>query len=221
MGVRRNADICVLASGGLDSGVLVAASVNSYRRVYPLFMRMGLQWEKIELYWLRHFLARLDSPRLQPLHVVDLPVADIYGKHWSITGKHVPSERTSDAAVYLPGRNLLLLATATTFCACHRIPTIALASLAQNPFPDARTTFFQQFSRLASQALGQTVTAITPYRRLSKLQLLQRNAHLPLQLTFSCLAPRGRLHCGHCNKCAERQSTFQIAGIQDPTRYSG
>jgi len=221
MGARRNADICVLASGGLDSSVLVSESVNSYRRVYPLFMRMGLQWEKAELYWLRHFLARLAEPSLQPLHVIDLPVADVYGKHWSITGKHVPSGRTSDAAVYLPGRNLLLLATATTFCACHRISSIALASLAQNPFSDARPTFFRRFSKLASQALGQTVAVSTPYRRLSKLQILQRNAHLPLHLTFSCLAPHGRLHCGHCNKCAERQSVFQVAGIQDPTCYAG
>lgn len=181
---------------------------------------MGLRWEKVELYWLRRFLAQLDAPSVQPLHVVDLPVADIYGKHWSITGKHVPGGHTPDAAVYLPGRNLLLLAKATTFCASCRVPVIALASLDQNPFPDARPAFFRQFSQLASEALGQAVTVLAPYRRLSKVQLLRRSAHLPLHLTFSCLKPHGRRHCGYCNKCAERHGAFQAAGMHDPTRYA-
>jgi len=220
MSARRNSDICVLVSGGLDSGVLVGESAKTYRRVFPLFVQMGLRWEQVELYWLRRFLGQLNFSNLQPLRVVDMPVADVYGKHWSITGKAVPSRHTQDAAVYLPGRNLLLLAKAVTFCAHHRIPTIALASLAQNPFPDARPAFFRQYSKLASHALGQTVTVIAPYRRLAKLQVLRRGAHLPLHLTFSCLSPRGRLHCGRCNKCAERQSVFQDAGIHDSTRYS-
>ena len=220
MGAKRNADICVLVSGGLDSAVLVSESAKKYRRVFPLYVRMGLRWEQAELYWLRQFLTRLNSSRVEPLHVVELPVADVYGKHWSITGNRVPNSHTPDAAVYLPGRNLLLLAKAVTFCGRHRIPAIALASLAHNPFPDARPAFFRQFSQLATQALGQPLLVSAPYRRLSKAQLLWRNAQLPLHLTFSCLAPRGRLHCGHCNKCAERQHAFRNAKIQDLTHYA-
>ena len=200
--------------------MLVSESAKAYRRVFPVFVRMGLRWENVELYWLRQFLAQLAAPRVQPLHVVDLPVADVYGKHWSITGKHVPGRHTPDAAVYLPGRNLLLLAKATIFCASCRIPVIALASLARNPFPDARPVFFRQFSQLASGALGQAVTVLAPYRRLSKVQILRRSAHLPLHLTFSCLEPHGRLHCGQCNKCSERHGAFQAARIHDLTRYN-
>jgi len=210
----------VLVSGGLDSSVLVSELAKTYRRVYPLFVRMGLRWESTELYWLRQFLARLDSPRLQPLQIIDLPVTDIYRNHWSITGRHLPGQHTPATAVYLPGRNLLLLAKAVTFCARQRIATIALAPLAHNPFPDARPAFFHKFSRLASQALDQSVKVIAPCRRLSKAQLLRRGAQLPLHLTFSCLAPRGRRHCGRCNKCAERQRAFQSARIHDSTHYA-
>jgi 7-cyano-7-deazaguanine synthase len=39
-------------------------------------------------------------------------------------------------------------------------------------------------------------------------------------LTFSCLAPQGRRHCGRCNKCAERKRAFRQAGIPDPTKYA-
>ena len=219
MGTKRTTDICVLVSGGLDSGVLVWESAQTCRRVFPVFVRMGLRWEKIELYWLRRFLAQLRAPRVQPLRIVDLPVADVYEDHWSVTGKPVPSDHTRDAAVYLPGRNLLLLAKAALFCARHHIPAIALARLDRNPFPDADPAFFRAFGHLATHALGRSVAVLAPYRRRSKLQLIRRNASLPLHLTFSCLAPRGRQHCGHCNKCAERQQAFRRAEVRDATRY--
>jgi 7-cyano-7-deazaguanine synthase len=43
---------------------------------------------------------------------------------------------------------------------------------------------------------------------------------LPLELTFSCLRPVGGLHCGRCNKCAERRRGFAEAGLPDPTQYA-
>jgi 7-cyano-7-deazaguanine synthase len=43
---------------------------------------------------------------------------------------------------------------------------------------------------------------------------------MPLELTFSCLAPVAGLHCGRCNKCAERQAAFRDAGIDDRTEYA-
>jgi len=43
---------------------------------------------------------------------------------------------------------------------------------------------------------------------------------LPLQLSVSCIKPRGIIHCGRCTKCAERVEGFRRAGIPDPTRYA-
>jgi 7-cyano-7-deazaguanine synthase len=42
----------------------------------------------------------------------------------------------------------------------------------------------------------------------------------PLELTFSCINPKGALHCGRCNKCHERREGFQLIGAVDPTNYS-
>ena len=50
--------------------------------------------------------------------------------------------------------------------------------------------------------------------------LLRRGAGLPLEHTFSCLAPIDGRHCGRCNKCAERQAGFRAAGMRDPTQYA-
>jgi 7-cyano-7-deazaguanine synthase len=44
---------------------------------------------------------------------------------------------------------------------------------------------------------------------------------LPLEHTFSCIDPVDQLHCGRCNKCAERSHAFADAGMTDPTEYAG
>jgi 7-cyano-7-deazaguanine synthase len=181
---------------------LVADLAKRYRRVWPVFIRHGLRWEALELCALRRFLKAAQLPA--PV-VLDLPVRDLYGRHWSVTGKGTPGARSADAAVYLPGRNLLLLAKAAVFCAQRGIGTIAVGSLAGNPFPDATPKFFRDFGRVAR------VRVIAPYRRLTKVQVLRRGRGLPLHLTFSCLAPRRGRPCGCCNKCAERQRAFQSA----------
>ncbi len=68
-------------------------------------------------------------------------------------------------------------------------------------------------------AVGGHVELVRPLAALDKRQVMQQAAALPLALTFSCLAPAGTLHCGRCNKCAERQQAFAAAGLDDATRY--
>src|SRR5712671_2422311 len=115
-----------------------------YRKVYPIFIRYGLVWETAELQHLRKFLCSAKIPGVQSLKVLDLPVRDLYGVHWSTTGRNVPHARTPDEAVYLPGRNLLLLSKAAVFCALNKLETIAIGSLDHNPFADATPRFFRE-----------------------------------------------------------------------------
>jgi 7-cyano-7-deazaguanine synthase len=46
-----------------------------------------------------------------------------------------------------------------------------------------------------------------------------RGKELPLHLTFSCINPTQGVHCGTCNKCAERRKGFRDAGLADDTAY--
>jgi 7-cyano-7-deazaguanine synthase len=228
----HRSSVCVLVSGVLDSCVMLAEWARRYRKVSPLFVRQGLVWEEAELRHLRRFLREIIAnpapgrPRrncaaiVRPLTTLHLPVGDLYGQHWSITGRRVPGPRTADEAVYLPGRNLLLLSKAAIFCAQHRIGTIAIGSLGHNPFPDATARFFRDFSRAAGEALAFRFRVTAPFRRLTKLQVIQRGHRWPLHLSFSCLSPRRGIHCGRCNKCAERQRAFQDAGMKDLTPYA-
>src|SRR5436305_1484532 len=102
--------LAVLVSGGLDSAVLLGEAVQSRAVVHPLYVRCGLFWEPDELAHLHRFLAAAGGPALRPLHVLEMPVRDLYPAHWSLTGQNVPDAGTPDEAVFLPGRNVLLLA---------------------------------------------------------------------------------------------------------------
>jgi 7-cyano-7-deazaguanine synthase len=200
---------------------MLATLARQYHKVHPVFIRQGLAWETAELRSLRQYL-RAAHIRYEPLAILHLPADDLYGAHWSTTGCEVPGAKTPDEAVYLPGRNLMLLSKAAVFCALHKIDTIAVGSLGHNPFPDATPTFFRDFAAAASEGLDFRIKVITPFRALTKEQVLRRGHRLglPLHLSFSCIAPRRGLHCGRCNKCAERQQAFRAAGIADPTKYA-
>jgi 7-cyano-7-deazaguanine synthase len=213
--------ICVLASGGLDSAVLVATLAGRHR-VHPLYVRSGLTWERAERACLARFLAALrrEGARVAPLVEVSLPVAALYGRgHWSISGRGVPGTRAASSSNYLPGRNLLLVSVAAVYCARARIGRVALALLRGNPFPDATPRFLREVGRVAGQALGRRLVVRAPFRTLTKAEVIRRGRGLPLALTLSCARPRGTLHCGRCTKCAERRAAFVRAGVPDPTEY--
>jgi 7-cyano-7-deazaguanine synthase len=158
---------------------------------------------------------------VEDLIILDEPIADVYGAHWSTHGRDVPDAATTDAAVYLPGRNLLLTVKAAVWCRVHGIRALALGSLGSNPFPDSTPEFFQSLEGLLNQAMGGELRLIRPFNRLRKADVLSRGRDLPLHLTFSCINPIDGLHCGTCNKCAERKKGFRDACLLDRTVYRG
>jgi 7-cyano-7-deazaguanine synthase len=230
--------IAVLVSGGLDSAVLLRFSfigstphafVDERKRptreadVYPLYLRCGLTWEDVELRYLERLLAAIACPTLKPLHILEMPTRDLYDLgHWSVSGQGVPGADTPDEAVFLPGRNVLLLSKAMLWCHLHGVSTLGLAPLGSNPFPDATPEFFHDYAKVVNQSVGGSVRLWLPFAHEHKVHVMQlgQGLDMPWHLTFSCIRPRGDLHCGACNKCAERQNAFRDAGIPDPTRYA-
>ncbi len=209
----------VLVSGGLDSAILTVDLLREFARVVPLFIRSGLRWEDAELAALGRFLSAVARDGLEPLVVLDEPIALVYGTHWSTSAPGVPGQDTPDEAVYLPGRNLLLTVKAAVWCRLREIDTLAVGSLGSNPFPDSTPEFFENLEALLNQAMGGTLRLIRPFNLLHKTDVLLRGRGLPLELTFSCINPIDGIHCGSCNKCAERKNGFRDAGLPDRTTY--
>jgi 7-cyano-7-deazaguanine synthase len=217
-------DAAVLVSGGIDSAVLTVDLLRAFPRVYPIYVRFGLRWEPIELESLRAYLAAVapGRPGLMPLTVLDEPVAQVYGDHWSTAGRPgIPGAETEDDAVYLPGRNVLLAAKASVWCRLRGVETLAFGTLAANPFPDSTPGFFRDLESVLNRAMGGRLRIVRPFAERPKTDVIRLGADLPLHLTFSCLDPAApRRHCGACNKCAERRKAFATAGLADRTDYA-
>ena len=214
------ARIGLLMSGGLDSSILLGHLLREGLEVQPIYVRCGVLWQSAELDAARRFVAALDQHRLSPLVELEMPVGDLYADHWSMTGEAVPDEVSPDEAVYLLGRNPLLLLKTALWCQQQEIPLLALATLAGNPFTDASSEFFLTFARMLQVATGRQLEIVRPFGDRDKCQVIDLGVGLPLEYTFSCLSPQGVRHCGRCNKCAERSAAFRQLRRCDPTDYA-
>ena len=216
----RQKAVAVLASGGLDSAVLIAELAKHGHPVQPIYVRFGLVWEEVEEDHLRRFLATLPNAGVRTLVTLDFPIADVYGSHWSLSAEGIPDADSADDAVYLPGRNLLLLAKSSVWCMIHDISVVALGTLKANPFADSSREFFTALESVVDTGLNWLLEITTPFAELTKSDVLLRGRDLKLHHTFSCIAPQGDRHCGRCNKCAERRRAFAELSFDDATPYA-
>jgi 7-cyano-7-deazaguanine synthase len=212
--------IGVLTSGGLDSAILVSHLAEQGEIVQPIYLESGLHWQPAELAGLQAYLQAAATKNLLPLVVLKLPLDDVYTDHWSLTGKQTPDATTPDEAVYLPGRNLLLSIKPAIWCQLHGIKKLALGVLGSNPFDDASDAFFTALESVLAKLGQPPLEIVRPFGKLHKREVMLLGRDFPLALSFSCIAPVGNLHCGRCNKCAERKAAFASAGLPDDTRYA-
>jgi len=199
---------------------MLGTIARSGRHVFPVYIRAGLSWERDELATLKRFVRALKLPNIEPVKALSLPMGDLSGDHWSMTGRNVPGYNASLSSNYILGRNFTLLTKAAIFSARNQIGEVAMAPLESNPFPDARPEFFRAFARAVELGVGIKLAIRTPFAGKTKADVVRAGAGMPLELTVSCARPAGIVHCGACTKCAERVEGFLDAGVPDPTHYA-
>jgi 7-cyano-7-deazaguanine synthase len=214
----------VLLSGGVDSAVMLDASLNDGTPVFPLYVRQGFLWELEELQMLARFLESLadrpSSQSLQPLSVGEMGIPAEYEARWALDARHpAPDYHDPDDTVYLPGRNLALLTQAAILAATHGARRVRLGVLRANPFPDATDEFMRAFEKTAWEAMRHRLQVEKPFDAMEKHEVILLGAHLNLSLTLSCARPARGRHCGRCSKCRERREAFSRAGLEDPAQY--
>jgi 7-cyano-7-deazaguanine synthase len=214
----------VLCSGGLDSVVLLAMvnAERNGRRVVPIYVSVGLAWERQELATLGKMIASPAFVGVEPVTTLRFEMTDVYPPtHWAVRGE-APAFDTPDQDVYLEGRNLVLLTKAAVFMARTKLSRVSLGSLAGNPFPDATPDFFATLARALSLGLAADIEIATPLSSKHKAEVIKIGDALgvPLEWTMSCMQPSAGQHCGRCSKCRERRDAFTEAGVPDRTDYA-
>src|ERR1700680_1761275 len=111
--------------------------------------------------------GRLDRAVLRggtrDLVALSVDMRDVYAAtHWAVEGRP-PAYHTPDEDVYLPGRNIILLAKAGVYCAAAQIDRLVMGTLAHNPFPDATPEFRSAMARALSLGLARTLQIDAPF----------------------------------------------------------
>ena len=100
--------------------------------------------------------------------------------------------------------------TARKYRRAGKLPSELKASHAWRTRPDPFAEVWSEVEALLEREGG--LEAKTVFEELGR--------RYPLDLTFSCIAPRDGVHCGQCNKCAERQAAFDLIGRNHPTDFA-
>ncbi len=188
--------IVVLASGGVDSSVMMLLLKKEGHELFPLFIdygQLGREKEWIACQKICRYLG-LEANRM-----------DISG-----FGKSVPSGITNnkfdiEKDAFLPTRNLLFLTLGAAYAYFKSADVIAIGLLSNPIFPDQKAEFVQSAQMTISISLGVTIRILAPLISLDKFDTLRlaRKYGLPLDLTYSCHSGAEE-PCGQCISCKER-----------------
>lgn len=213
--------VVALASGGLDSSVMLVRLAEDFQGVHPIYVSCGLVWEPAEKVFLYKFISRLANPRIREVQILSFPTIDLYGDQWFASGQGIPGYHDPDQEWEIPGRNIILLAKVAIWAKLKGISHIGLGSLVSNRFSDATEEFFSSAEATLSIGLGQPMKILRPFSGMQKADIIALGSRLPLESTLSCADPSGEKHCGVCGKCRERIEAFAEAEVPDPTAYAG
>lgn len=228
----------VLLSGGLDSVTVLALAAKRGFAVHAMSFAYG-QRHLVELSCAARQAKRFGA---RAHEVVDLshlgrlvaPVTALVGGSSIDVPKGHDPEAAGIPSTYVPARNTLFLSYGLAWAevlGARRI-FIGVNVLDYSGYPDCRPAFIEAFERTANLATKIGVEDGDPLRIETPLQELRKHEIVKLGLehgvdyadTVSCYDPSedadgGPLACGSCDSCQLRRRGFELAGVNDPTRY--
>jgi len=193
----------VLASGGLDSSVLLYLLKREHHVVLPLHVNYGQLAERREWSALKRFCRKAKLP--SPVRV-DAPGL----------GK-VPSGLTRNGRrwardPFFPARNLVLVSIGGAIGYSNGTRAVALGLVANALYPDQTKDFVRLAQDSLSESLGSRMLVTAPLLALSKAEVvaLGQNLHAPIEVTYSC-QQGGDRPCNRCSSCADRTHALEEA----------
>ena len=216
----------ILLSGGLDSAVSLADSVNKFDVKLALFFNYGqkaFEYEKISAEKLADFYG-------VKLEVIDLPwLKDI--TNTSLVNKDVAipelNEQDLDEQfvtensmknVWIPNRNALFLNIAASYCDSFGYEKIIIGANKEEAqtFSDNSQSFITSLNNVLQYSTLVKPEVIAPLINLNKEEIVKKGyeLNLPFELIRSCYSSSSG-HCGKCESCMRLRRGLERLGLFD------
>jgi len=217
----------VLVSGGLDSATTLAVARQQGFACHAISFDYG-QRHRAELEAAQRVAGAYGAIEHK---VVSLNLDAIGGSALTDDSIEVPETPVDGIPVtYVPARNTVFLSIALGWAevlGAHDL-FLGVTAVDYSGYPDCRPEYIEAFERLANLATrdgveGRPFRIHAPLIDQSKGEIIRTGTALGVDyaLTVSCYSADDDGHaCGRCDSCRLRREGFQVAGIQDPTRYS-
>lgn len=216
-----------IVSGGLDSVTLAHLLASRGWELHLLSFNYG-QRHKKELEFARRCAERLGADH----DIVDLTsLTRLIGGSAltddSIEMPHGHYAAPNMAITVVPNRNAIMLSIAFGVAVAQSAQVVAIGVHGGDHFvyPDCRPDFIRAFESMQKHAVegfgDANLRLEAPFTSTDKTGIVREGARLrvPFDETWSCYEG-GALHCGRCGTCVERRESFELAGVDDPTRYA-
>ena len=199
--------IVVLASGGVDSSVMMYLLKKEGHDLFPLFIDYG------QLARDKEWVACQKVCRFLGLEPCRIDVSGF--------GKIIPSGITNrdldiEKDAFLPSRNLFFLTIGAAYGYVNSVYVIAIGLLSNPIFPDQTVEFIQKAQECISVALGVDIKILAPLISLNKFDTLglARKYKLPIDLMYYCHSGNEE-PCGRCISCREHMAAERYFRTQN------
>jgi 7-cyano-7-deazaguanine synthase len=214
--------VCVLLSGGMDSVTVLYEAVHTHEVVACLSFDYGSKHNAREIPF-----AKLHAERHGIVHhTLSLDFMDhLFKSDLLRSGGDIPEGHYAEESMkqtVVPFRNGIMLAVATGFAESVEAEGVVIAAHSGDHaiYPDCREPFMQAMGDAMQYGTYLNMELLRPFIDKDKAAIVKRGLELGIDFTetWSCYKG-GEIHCGVCGTCVERREAFQLAGVDDPTRY--
>jgi 7-cyano-7-deazaguanine synthase len=217
-----------ILSGGLDSTVATSILAKDYD-VHAITFDYGQRSAGMEIKSSKAICEKLGMEHT----VIELPwLAQLGGS--ALTSEEEIPELTMDQLddkevcdetarkVWVPGRNVVFSSIALSFAEAEGAEKIIVGWDFEEAatFPDNSREFLDAFNDLLKIGSLDDIQIEAPLIQMDKKEIVKLGDDISalLDISYSCYIGE-EWHCGVCESCMRRKRAFELAGIEDRTKY--
>ena len=215
-------------SGGLDSTVATALFAKDYN-VHAITFNYGQRSAEMEIKASKAICNKLGMEYT----IIELPWLAQLGRSALTSSEEVPQlemdelddkEICDETArkVWVPGRNVVFSSIALSFAEAEGAEKIIVGWDFEEAatFPDNSKEFLDAFNNLLKIGSLDDIQIEAPLIQMDKKEIVKLGDDIgtPLDISYSCYMGE-EWHCGVCESCMRRKRAFELAGIEDRTKY--